>query len=155
MEDTVSKAQLTPLFDNRVLSRIERQRLHPVRRLTNRLQGEHLHGRGGSSNEFSDFRDYACRIVLATHPDTEFSPESVRKYVRWGASPRASQGLLRAARVRALAEGRAHVGFDDIRHFCDEVLQHRVLLNYDGQAENIKVADLVREIVAHVPEQAE
>ena len=59
MEDTASAAQLTPLFGNEVLSRLERLRLHPVRRLTNRLQGEHLHGRGGSSNEFSDFRDYA------------------------------------------------------------------------------------------------
>ncbi|HUT37279.1 MAG TPA: MoxR family ATPase [Planctomycetota bacterium] len=100
-------------------------------------------------------RDYACRIVLATHADSEFASESVRKYVRWGASPRASQALLRGARVRALAEGRAHIAFADIRHFSEEVLQHRVLLNYDGQAENIKVPELVREIVSAVPEQAQ
>ncbi|MBM4035148.1 MAG: MoxR family ATPase [Planctomycetes bacterium] len=100
-------------------------------------------------------RDYACRIVLATHPDSEFAPEPVRKYVRWGASPRASQAFLRGARVRALAEGRAHIAFADIRHFSEEVLQHRVLLNYDGQAENIKVPELVREVVASVPEQAQ
>jgi len=99
-------------------------------------------------------RDYACRIVLATHSDTEFAPESVRRFVRWGASPRASQALLRAARLRALAEGRAHVSFADIRHFAEEVLQHRVLLNYDGQAENIQVPELVAEIVAGVPEEA-
>ena len=98
-------------------------------------------------------RDYACRIVLATHPDSEFAGDAVRKYVRWGASPRASQAMLRAGRVRALATGRAHVGFEDIRHFAEEVLQHRVLLNYDGQAENIHVPDLVREVVAAVPEE--
>ena len=99
-------------------------------------------------------RDYACRIVLATHPDSEFSGEKVRRFVRWGASPRASQAMLRAARVRALATGRAHVSFEDVRHFGEEVLQHRVLLNYDGQAEGIKVPELVHELVAGVPEQA-
>ena len=98
-------------------------------------------------------RDYACRIVLATHPDSEFAPEPVRKYVRWGASPRASQALLRGARVHALASGRAHVAFADVRHFAEEVLQHRVLLNYDGQAENIKVPELARQVVAGVPEE--
>ncbi|MFH0911003.1 MAG: MoxR family ATPase [Planctomycetota bacterium] len=99
-------------------------------------------------------RDYAVRIVLATHPDSEFAGEAVKKYVRWGASPRASQALLRAARVRALAEGRAHISFADIRSFAREVLQHRVLLNYDGQAENIRVPSLVQDVVQQVPEEA-
>ncbi len=98
-------------------------------------------------------RDYACRLVLATHADSEFAPEPVRRYVRWGASPRASQAMLRSARVRALASGRAHVAFADVRHFAEEVLQHRVLLNYDGQAENIRVPDLVKQVVAFIPEQ--
>jgi len=100
-------------------------------------------------------RDYAVRLVLATHPDTEFAPETVRNYVRWGASPRAGQALLRAARVHALTEGRVHVSFGDIRYFASEVLQHRVLLNYDGQAENVKIADLLKEIVANTPETTE
>lgn len=92
-------------------------------------------------------RDYACRLVLTTHPDSEFTTPRVKQFVRWGASPRAAQGLIRAARVRALAEGRAHVAFEDIRHFANEVLQHRVLLNYDGQAEGIAVSELVKECV--------
>jgi len=92
-------------------------------------------------------RDYACRLVLATHPDSEFAPERVKKYLRWGASPRAAQALIRAGRVRALSHGRAHVSFDDIRSFAHEVLQHRVLLNYDGQAENIEVKALIDECV--------
>jgi len=99
-------------------------------------------------------RDYAVRLALATHQDSEFSTERVKRYVRWGASPRASQALIRAARMRALAEGRAHVSFGDVRHFSEEVLQHRVLLNYDGLAENIVVQELVREILSHVPEEA-
>ncbi len=97
-------------------------------------------------------RDYACRLVLATHPDSEFSTPRVKQFIRWGASPRAAQGLIRAARVRALAEGRAHVAFEDIRHFATEVLQHRMLLNYDGQAENIVVAELVTECVRGLAE---
>jgi len=98
-------------------------------------------------------RDYAARLVLATHPEEESAPENVHRYVRWGASPRASQALLRAARVRALTEGRAHISFGDIRHFAEEVLQHRVLLNYDGLAENVSVATLIQEIINHVPEE--
>jgi MoxR-like ATPase len=97
-------------------------------------------------------RDYACRCVLATHPDSEFAPPRVKQFVRWGASPRAAQALIRAARVRALAEGRAHAAFEDIRHFAVEVLQHRVLLNYDGQAENIVVADLVTDCLSVLAE---
>ena len=68
-------------------------------------------------------RDYAVRLVLSTHPGTDFATDEVRKYVRWGASPRAAQALIRAARVRALSQGRAHVSFDDVRHFATHVLQ--------------------------------
>lgn len=99
-------------------------------------------------------RDYACRLVLATHADSEYAPPRIRQFVRWGASPRAAQGLIRAARVRALAEGRPHVAFDDIRHFAIEVLQHRILLNYDGQAENVDVGELVMECVRNLKEVA-
>jgi MoxR-like ATPase len=97
-------------------------------------------------------RDYAVRLVLATHPGTDFAPPRVRQFVKWGASPRAAQALIRAARVRALAEGRAHVAFEDIRHFASEVLGHRMLLNYDGQAENLDLAELVDECVKSLSE---
>ena len=97
-------------------------------------------------------RDYAVRLVLASHPGTDFAPPRVRQFVKWGASPRAAQALIRAARVRALAEGRAHVAFEDIRHFAGEVLGHRMLLNYDGQAENLDLAELVQECVKNLTE---
>jgi len=99
-------------------------------------------------------RDYAVRLVLATHPESEFCTDRVHRYVRWGASPRAAQALIRAGRVRALSEGRVHVAFEDVRHYASEVLQHRVLLNYDGQAENVRVNELVDEIVQLVPEES-
>ena len=99
-------------------------------------------------------RDYAVRLVLSTHPDAVESGETVKRFVKWGASPRAVQALIRAARVRALAEGRAHVAFEDVLHFVPEVLGHRVLLNYDGLAENLSVPGLVAEAGKVVPEEA-
>jgi MoxR-like ATPase len=99
-------------------------------------------------------RDYSARLVLATHPDSEFAPEPIKRYVKWGASPRGSQALIRAGRVRALAQGRAHVSTDDLRNFAPEALGHRLLLNYDGQADNVGVLDLVKEVVERVPVEA-
>jgi len=92
--------------------------------------------------------------VLATHPEAVESGEHVKKFVKWGASPRAVQALIRAARVRALAEGRVHVAFEDVRYFASEVLGHRVLLNYDGLAENVGVPAMVGEIAQGLPEAA-
>ncbi len=96
-------------------------------------------------------RDYACRMVLATHPDSSYATDRVKKFLRWGASPRAAQALIRGARVHALSQGRAHVAFEDIRYFAGEVLQHRVLLNYDGQAENISVQEVIEECITGLP----
>jgi len=98
-------------------------------------------------------RDYAVRLVLGSHPESEFAPERVRRFVRWGASPRAAQALLRAGRVRALAEGRGHLACADLRHHLVDVLQHRVIRNYDGQAEDITIADLLQDVVAEAPEE--
>jgi MoxR-like ATPase len=97
-------------------------------------------------------RDYAVRLVLSTHPESEVATERVRRFIRWGASPRAAQALIKAARVRALTAGRAHVAFEDIRYFAAEVLQHRLLLNYDGQADGVRVEDIVTECVETLSE---
>ena len=69
----------------------------------------------------------------------------MKQFVRGGASPRAVQALIRASRVRALTQGRAHIAYEDIRHFAEDVLRHRVLLNYDGQAEGKDIDALIRE----------
>ena len=99
-------------------------------------------------------RDYAVRLVLATHPDSEFAPERIKRYIKLGASPRGCQALIRGGRVHALAAGRAHVAMEDLRIFAPEVLGHRLLLSYDGQADNIRVLDLVKELVEQVPVEA-
>ena len=96
--------------------------------------------------------DYAVRVVLSTHPDSEMAPDEVKRFVKWGASPRASQALIMTSRVRALAEGRVHVSCDDVNHFAEEVLQHRIILNYDGHAENISISELLQNMIAGIPE---
>ena len=101
-----------------------------------------------------EVRDYAVRLVLATHPESEVATEQVKRYVRWGASPRAAQALIRAGRVRALAAGRGHLACEDLRHHAADVLRHRVILNYDGQAENIAMRELLGDIVTVLPEEA-
>jgi MoxR-like ATPase len=97
-------------------------------------------------------RDYAVRLVLATHPETPEAPEKVKRFVKWGASPRACQGLINSARVRAITSGRGHVACEDVREYANEVLGHRILLNYDGQAEGVSLPDIVKAAVQSTPE---
>src|SRR5689334_8554318 len=82
-------------------------------------------------------QDYAIRLVLATHPGGEFAVADTNKYIRCGASPRGAQALVLAAKVRALLEGRYNVSFDDIRRVYLPALRHRILLNFEAQAESI------------------
>ena len=99
--------------------------------------------------------DYAVRLVLSTHPELDVAPLDVKNYIKWGASPRATQALIRAARVKALASGRLHVSFADIRHYALEVLQHRMILNYDGQAEGIEIKTVLNNIFENLKEVVE
>ena len=137
---------------NEVVSRTILKRPVELQKLLNSSQIVELRGVLDKVVVADPMRDYAVRLILATHADTEFASEDIKRFVRWGASPRAAQSLIRAARVRALSQGRAHVAFEDIRYFAIEVLQHRVLLNYDGQAENIVIAELIGDSIRQVAE---
>ncbi|MFO1021158.1 MAG: MoxR family ATPase [Planctomycetales bacterium] len=138
---------------NEVVSRTILKRPIPLSKLLNGTRILQLRTLLDKVVVIDPIRDYAIRLILATHPGSDFATEPVKKYVRWGASPRAAQALIRAARVRALSEGRAHVAFEDVTWFATEVLQHRVLLNYDGQAENLRVPELVQECCKQTPEE--
>lgn len=102
----------------------------------------------------SHVRDYAVRLVLATHPEAPQAPETVKQYVRYGSSPRGVQGLVLAGKVRALLDGRFNVSFDDIRSVAVPCLRHRLILNFEGEAEGVESADLIQEILQQAPEQA-
>ena len=82
-------------------------------------------------------QDYAIRLVLATHPGGEFAAAETNKFIRCGASPRGAQAMVLAAKVRALLEGRYNVSFEDMRKVYLPALRHRILLNFEAQAENI------------------
>ncbi len=95
--------------------------------------------------------DYAARLVRATRPTDEGAPEFVRKWVRWGAGPRAGQALLLGAKARALLDGRTVVAFEDIEAIASPVLRHRVLVNFQAEADAIDSDEIVRRLldVAH------
>lgn len=92
-------------------------------------------------------KEYAIRLLLATHPDTEDAPEKVRQYVRYGASPRGLQALIMTGKVRALLEGRYNVALEDLREVAYPALRHRIILNFDGLAEGITPEALIEAII--------
>jgi MoxR-like ATPase len=94
--------------------------------------------------------DTAARIVLATHPDSPDAPEVVRRFVRYGSSPRGAQALILGGKVTALLAGRYNVAIEDLTAVAPAALRHRILLNFEGQAEGISTDDVVREVVARV-----
>lgn len=98
--------------------------------------------------------DYAVRLVLSTQPGSGFGPEQVTRYVRFGSSPRGAQALMLGAKVSALRDGRFNVSFDDIRRAALPALRHRVLLNFEAEADGISSDAIVETIVAHVAANA-
>ena len=91
-------------------------------------------------------QDYAVLCVLATHPDGEAATKMVKQFVRFGASPRAAQALVLAAKARALVAGRAHASVEDVKQIMVPAMRHRILLNFEGQAEGV-TPDMVLENV--------
>src|SRR5215469_13372988 len=92
-------------------------------------------------------KEYAVRLLLATHPDNEDAPEQVRKYVRYGASPRGLQALILTGKVRALLEGRYNVSLEDLKNVAYPSLRHRIILNFDGLADGITPENLIETII--------
>ncbi|MBN1953614.1 MAG: MoxR family ATPase [Anaerolineae bacterium] len=100
----------------------------------------------------SPVTEYAARLVLATHPATGSAPEMVRRYVRYGASPRAAQALILGGKVTALLAGRYNVALSDLQAVAPAALRHRILLNFEAQAEGVAVDEIVEKIIASVAE---
>jgi MoxR-like ATPase len=97
-------------------------------------------------------QDYAVRLLLATRPESVDAPSSVRRFVREGASPRGAQSVLLAAKIRALMEGRFAAALEDVRASALPALRHRVLLNFEGEAEGVKTDAVLEEILKALPE---
>jgi MoxR-like ATPase len=100
-------------------------------------------------------QDYAIRLALATHPRGPYATEVTNKYIRWGSSPRGAQTLVLAAKVRALLDARFNVSFEDLRRVYLASLRHRVLLNFEAQAEGVDPDEVLLKVLDTVPEKAE
>src|SRR2546422_3380660 len=92
-------------------------------------------------------KEYAVRLLLATHPEREEAPEKVRSFVRYGASPRGLQAMIMTAKVRALLESRFNVSQEDIREVALPALRHRLILNFDGLAEGITPEEVIEGVI--------
>jgi MoxR-like ATPase len=102
-------------------------------------------------------QDYAVRAVLATHadnPQNAYASDLIKRFVRYGASPRAAQALVLGAKVKALLAGRAHVSIDDIKAIMVPALRHRILMNFEGQAQGLTTDQIILDLIATMPVDA-
>jgi MoxR-like ATPase len=93
---------------------------------------------------------YVVRVLRATHPGDKNATEGIKRYVRFGGSPRGAQSVLMAARVRAALEGRQSPSVDDVKDVVPQALRHRVLLNFEGEAEGVSPDSVLEEVLAKV-----
>jgi len=100
-------------------------------------------------------QDYIVRVVLATHPEGQFALPITNQYIRWGASPRGAQALTLAGKVRALLDGRYNVSFEDVRRVYLPSMRHRIIVNFEAQAEGIEPDQILLELLEKVPEKEE
>jgi MoxR-like ATPase len=100
-------------------------------------------------------QDYLVRLTLSTHPEGPFSLPVTNQYIRWGSSPRGAQTVALASKVRALLEGRYNVSFEDVRRVFLPAMRHRVLLNFEAQAEGVEPDQVLLDLLEGVPEKAE
>jgi MoxR-like ATPase len=100
-------------------------------------------------------RDYIARLVLATHPEGPHATEVTNRHIRWGSSPRAGQAIALASKVRALLDGRFNVAFEDIRRTYLPAMRHRVVLNFEAQAEGINTDQVLLQLLEQVREKSE
>ena len=103
----------------------------------------------------SHVKDYAVRLVLATHPATDTALDITNQFLRFGSSPRGAQTLLLGAKVRALTEGRFNVSFDDISAVAKPALRHRLIVNFEAEAEGITSDHVLGKILKEVPRDSE
>ncbi len=100
-------------------------------------------------------QDYIARLTLATHPEGPFAVPITNQYLRWGSSPRGAQTMTLASKVRALLSGRYNVSFEDVRRVFLPAMRHRVILNFEAEAEGIASDKILLEVLEQEPEKAE
>jgi len=100
-------------------------------------------------------QDYAIRVSMASHPHGPYAIDATNRYVRWGVSPRAAQALTLGAKLQALLDGRFNASFSDVQRMYLPAMRHRVLLNFEGEAEGVSTDDVLKEILEKTPTMAD
>ena len=161
------EAQLDRFFFKLVVGYSTREELATIIDRTTR--GEHIEAQkvmdGAEIREWQQLvrevilaphvQDYVVRLALATHPGGPFAQDVTNQYLRWGSSPRGAQTLALASKVRALLEGRYNVSFEDVRRVYLPALRHRVILNFEAQAEGVNPDTVLTTILEKLPEKGE
>jgi MoxR-like ATPase len=135
---------------NEIIDRTTRREDHSVSRV---MSGEEVLSYRELVREVpiaTHVRAFASNVVMATHPQWEQAPEITRRYLRYGASPRAAQALVLGGKVLALRAGRFSVSIDDMKSIAHPVLRHRVIMNFEGEAEGIDADRLISEVLEAV-----
>ena len=134
---------------------VDRTTQHDPTTLQNILDAERV----GQMKEFvrtipvaTHVKNYAARLVLATHPDSSYATDLAKRYVLYGSSPRGAQSLVLGGKMKALLEGRYNVSFEDLRTIAIPSLRHRLILNFEGAAAGIEQGSIVSEILEKTPE---
>jgi MoxR-like ATPase len=102
----------------------------------------------------SSVTDFVVRLVMATHPENARATPTIKRYVRYGVSPRGAQSMVLASKIRALMEGRLNVAFDDIRAVALPALRHRMILNFEAESSGVTTDDVLTTLMNEVPESA-
>ena len=133
-----------------ILSRTTESGEHRAERI---FEGEKLREMGQLARHLpiaDDVRRHAIQLVMATHPDHPSAPESVRRFVRYGSSPRGAQTLVLGAKIRAILDSRFHVAREDLQAVLRPALRHRMILSFEGQAENVQPDTILSDLATQL-----
>lgn len=149
------KILVSPPDLNQLLSVMDRTTGESAARPQSKLSAEQIISMGQLIRQVpvaSHVMNYAARLTLATHPNTGASANVAKKYIRYGASPRAAQAIILSSKVLALLNDRYNVSFEDIRKTAYPALRHRIILNFEAEAEGISQDAIIGELLKEVPE---
>jgi MoxR-like ATPase len=102
----------------------------------------------------SHVSDFVVRLILSTHPENDRATQTVKRFVRYGVSPRGAQAIVLGAKIRALLDGRFNVSFDDIRAVTHPALRHRLILNFEAEAGGTSADEVLTSLLRDIPESA-
>jgi MoxR-like ATPase len=136
-----------------IIERTTKPVSHPVQKAAGGPEVEDMKGLVREVHVPQPVKAYVSQLILATRPDREGAPDMVRRFVRYGSSPRGAQALVLSGKVAALLDGRFNVSFEDIRAVAFPALRHRLILSFEGEAEGIPPDRILEDLLTRVPVQ--